>query len=148
MNQIRCLFLEPPGMLGLRSVMNPVQLSHITADAYIHNPVINHHHVSVVVSCKTGRVLSSGTNCATARGSIHAEMQALRQFQHRLRDRCINPTEVNKGVTLMSLRIAPGGHLILAKPCENCYRNIIACPHVKSVEWSDQNGEVVCKRCL
>lgn len=131
----------------LRCILSPVQLGHITSDAFVRNPRINHHHVAVVYSCKTGGVLASGTNCATAYGSTHAEVSALAQFRSRWRDGRFARAELSKGVGVVSLRVAPSGRLRLAKPCDRCQSCLASCPLVRFVQWSTQEGELECLRC-
>lgn len=133
-------------MDGLYSVLTPTQASSVTACAFTRNTHINHHHVALVLSNKTGNLLASATNVATPTGSIHAEVAAMRQLRHRLRDRALFGREVKSGVRVLSLRLGPSGNLLLAKPCCRCSQEIRRCPLVKSVLWSDSSGGIVKER--
>ena len=131
----------------LLTVLSPNQARQLTSLAHCPNPHVNHHHLAVVVSCKTQNVLASATNAATAKGSIHAEQAALEQLRRRLRDRAIFHREVRQGVDVLSLRIASSGVLRLAKPCAACAEALRRCPLVRSVSWSDDSGNMVCEDC-
>lgn len=131
---------------GLDTVLTPTQAAHVTSAAFRRNPLLNHHHVAVVVSCKTGNVLASATNEATAYGSVHAEVAALGQFERRLHDRTLHYREVRRGVAVLSLRVTVAGRLRLAKPCAACAGALRRCPHVRLVAWSDDEGDLVYER--
>lgn len=131
----------------METVFSPIDMKYITSCANIHDPTLNHHHVALVTSRKCGgRVLASGTNCATRYGSIHAEIGALRQFKKRLKDKCFDPRELDKGVCVWSLRVTNAGVLRLARPCNDCHVQISMTPYVREVAWSTQDGDIVCDR--
>ena len=133
---------------GLCTVLTPTQAAHVTASALHRSETLNHHHVAVVLSCKTGNVLASATNQATAFGSVHAEVAALHQFHHRIVDRAFHMRELKRGVAVLSLRITHGGLLRLAKPCRTCSEALRRCPWVRLVAWSDQEGNLVYERLV
>lgn len=131
-------------MHGLNTVLTPMQVCCLTSSAFRRSPSMNHHHVAVVVSCKTGHVLASATNEPTADGSVHAERGALRQLDHRMHDRALHPREVRRGVAVLSLRVTrSGARLRLARPCAACAALLRAHPLVRSVAWSTDEGELV-----
>ena len=131
---------------AVRTVLNPSQCRRVTSDIISRNPILNHHHVAIVYSCKTGRILANGTNRLTSRGSVHAEIDALNNLHARMRDRVRSPREYSKGVNMISLRVSHGGELRLAKPCVACAAALKRCILIKRVEWSDQDGTVVGER--
>ena len=128
------------------SVLSPVQRGAVTADAYVRHSILNHNHVAVVYSCKTDRVLASGTNAALRheRCSVHAEAAAISQFRKRLRDNVIKRSDLTKGVAVLSLRVSKQGHLRNAMPCADCRHTVLQCrPLVRRLEWSDENESIV-----
>ena len=133
--------------MRLEDVLNGVQRSHLTACAFTKSSVMNHHHVAVVLSSKTGNVLASATNVATKAGSIHAEVGAIRQLHHRLKDGVLFPREVKRGTMVLSLRINARGQLMFAKPCANCSAAMQKSGLVKHVAWSNEYGTLVCEKC-
>lgn len=130
-------------MSDLRTVLTPVQVSQLTSLAWRRSAMLNHHHVAVVLSCKTGRVLASATNEATACASVHAEVAALRQLHRRTRDGVLRRREFRHGVGVLSLRLNMTGQLRLAKPCSACFRALGASGVVRWVAWSDAEGGLV-----
>ena len=128
------------------TVLTPSQTKCVTSDIMSRNPILKHHHIAVVYSCKTGNVLANGTNRVTSKGSVHAEVDALTHLHARLRDRVCAPCEFSKGVNIISLRVSPGGELRLAKPCVACANALKRCTLIKRVEWSDQCGQVISER--
>lgn len=133
---------------GIYSVLTNVQVSMITSTAFVRSSNVTHHHVAVVISNKTGSVLASGTNSATATGSIHAEVAATVQFKQRLRDRVLHTREVNKGVHLLSLRVSNQGKLRLAKPCQACRATMKLCPLIRRCSWSDNDGNLIHEKMI
>lgn len=134
--------------MRLEDVLTGVQRSHVTACAFTKSPLLNHHHVAVVLSSKTGNVLASATNVATKAGSIHAEVGAIRQLHHRLKDKVLFAREVKRGAILLSFRINAKGQLMFAKPCANCVEAIQKSGLVKHVAWSNECGTLVCEKCM
>lgn len=130
-------------MADLRTVLTPVQVSQLTSLAWRRSAMLNHHHVAVVLSCKTGRVLASATNEATPFASVHAEVAAMRQLRRRTRDGVLHGRELRHGVGVMSLRLNMAGQLRLAKPCPACFRALGESGVVRWVAWSDGEGELV-----
>lgn len=124
-------------------VLTPVQTSFVTSNVFIRSTILNHHHIAIILSCKTDRVLASATNQLTKHGSIHAEVEALRQLHSRLRDRVVYTREVSRGVYLLSLRLNREGKLMMAKPCISCSKALAKCPLMRRVAWSDENGNIV-----
>jgi cytidine deaminase len=104
---------------------------------------LNHHHVALVVSCKTGRVVASGCNRTVADGTtattVHAEVDALTRFLRTPTSRC----ERRRGVRVVSLRVARDGQLRMAKPCARCDQFLRALPVVRRIAWSDDRGDIV-----
>lgn len=135
-------------MHGLQTVLNPSQLCAVTASAFERDPRLNHHHVSVVVSCKTHHVLASATNAALADASVHAEAAAMEKFCKRFRGKSCREQcrELCRGVEVFSLRVAPGGHLLCAKPCAACASTIRKCPQVRYLHWSKNDGALLRER--
>lgn len=128
------------------TVLNPSQSRCVKTDTISRNPILNHHHVAFVYSCKTGRILANGTNRITSTGSVHAEVDALNNLHARVRDRVCSPREYSRGVNMISLRVSQGGELRLAKPCVACAAALKRCALIKRIEWSDQDGDVVGER--
>ena len=132
---------------ALHTVLSPTQAGCVTSLATRRCALLNHHHVAIALSEKSGRVLASATNSATPTGSVHAEVAVLQQLHRRLRDRVFGPKELARGVIVLSLRITPAGVLRLAKPCAACAHRLRAAAHVRRVAWSNDDGELVCERC-
>jgi len=132
---------------ALQTVLTTSQSMQLTSLAFCRCSSLNHHHVAVALSCKTGHVLASATNSATAVGSVHAERAVLYKLSKQLQRRRIDPKDVSRGVHILSLRITAGQSLRLAKPCQPCMtalRN--AAPLVRWVAWSDDDGELIYRR--
>ena len=129
----------------MECVLTAIQRKHITSDAYIRPLILKNHHIAIVYSCKTDAILASGTNAVEPKKNcaVHAEVAAMTQFRKRVRDGVIKPSQVSKGIGVLSIRVAKAGHLLNAKPCTSCSKVIDACPFVKRVEWSIDNGEIV-----
>lgn len=130
---------------GLDGVLTRTQITHVTASAFTRSS-LNHHHVAIVLSLKTGNVLASATNSATAYGSVHAEMAALQQLRRRLRDRALFSREVRRGTVLMSVRLNARGELRLAKPCAACAQAMHRDALIRVVGYSDDDGCMVYER--
>lgn len=103
------------------------------------------HHLSVILSRKSGHVLASSTNYATSLAppgtfSVHAEVAALAQLHQRLRAGVVTPRDLRKGVCVFSLRFTNKGELSLARPCERCARALRRDVFVRKVVWSEDGG--------
>ena len=132
----------------LHTILSPAQIVHLTSCAFRHsrfNPTnpLNHHHVAVVLSRKTGHLLASATNTATAYGSVHAEAAALRQFHIRRRDGVIGRQQLRRGVAVLSLRLNARGQLRNATPCSQCWKALWRCDAVRCVSCSNDVGDIV-----
>lgn len=112
--------------------------------AHARTNFLKHHHVAFVSSCKSGRILASGVNVAqqVENCAIHAEAAAVDQFRKRVKHKVLKPQDLKKGITVSSIRVAKGGHLLNAKPCARCQQIILACPYLKQYEWSTDEGEL------
>ena len=133
----------------MQHVLTPVQQTAITADAFVRHSILNHNHVAIVYSCKTDRLLASGTNAVTRHEdcSVHAEAAAMAQFRKRVRDKVVKRSDLSKGVAVLSLRVSKGGHLRNAKPCLRCRQDVLrCCPVVRRLEWSDDEASIVVER--
>lgn len=134
---------------SMDSILTPVQQNSITADAFVRHSILNHNHVAVVYSCKTDRLLASGTNAALLHEhcSIHAEAAAIAQFRKRVRDHVVKRSDLSKGVAVLSLRVSKEGHLRNAKPCVRCRQAVLqCCPVVRRLEWSDEDESIVVEK--
>ena len=131
---------------AVRTILSGTDVSHLTSDVLNRDSILNHHHIVIIYSCKTGNVLANGTNHPLPHGSIHAEIDALHRLNARLRDKVLPLKEFRKGVGVISLRISQQGKLRLAKPCPACDRALRSCILVKRIEWSDQCGSVKCEK--
>lgn len=126
------------------TILDGMQVASVTSDAFRQSAALNHHHVAVVLSRKSGKVLASGVNLALPAGSVHAERSALHQLHTRIANRVICRRELGRGLRLLSLRVSSTGKLRLAKPCAECERAIRSCPYgVRCVAWSDNDGNLV-----
>ena len=107
---------------------------------------MRHHHVSVILSCKTNNVLCYSSNIMTPFPckSVHAEAAAIAVLQDRIRARQIHLKDLRKGVSLLSLRIAPAGHLLYARPCAACTACIAQTRIIRRVGWSTDAGTIIC----
>jgi len=127
-------------------VLSGVQSTAVTSFAFqTYRYNLNHHHVAVVLSLKSGKVLASGVNHATMMGSVHAEVDAMNQM-HRRRN-LIERRELRKGLCLLSLRITRAGKLRLAKPCAACESAIRRCTLMRRIVWSENDGTLVHMHC-
>lgn len=107
---------------------------------------MNHHHVTIIVSCKTGNILSYAPNIQLERSyrrSVHAEVTAINKLFKTISRGKLDSHELRKGVSLISLRIAPGGHFLMAKPCCECDKYIKRFPLIRSVGWSIDDGTLI-----
>lgn len=82
-------------------------------------------HVALVRSIKSGKVVAIGTNANVSVDrfmslSVHAEVNAIDKFFHRIARHRIAQKDCRKGFELISLRINADGNLLCSKPCLNC----------------------------
>lgn len=131
--------------------MERISGSKVFVNCTLQRSSMNQHHVTAIISCKTGNMLSCASNTPLHHRSIHAEVAAIDAFQRKIKNRRLNPKEYRKGVCLVSLRFAPRGHLLLAKPCKSCSNCIERCPHIRTVMWSTADGGIfenkLCPEC-
>jgi len=104
---------------------------------------MNHHHVCLIVSCKSGTVLTFSSNIQLPKRSIHAEEAAISRFRRMVCDGKVKRQDIRKGVRLVSLRVSPQGNLRMARPCDRCSALIKKCGVVRYVEWSTNDGAIV-----
>ena len=130
---------------ALGNVLRPLDVAQLTTDVLTRGG-LQHHHVAIVYSCKTGRILANGTNQVVPCGSVHsvhAEVDALARFNARRRGHVFPSKEMQRGICVLSLRVSREGHIRLAKPCRDCECALKRCRFVRRIEWSGECGKIL-----